>query len=476
MSRRYLTLCLLLTVGAGAGARAASGGERPGSSCDERPTGFQTRDYWLHFKVPPALLPDQQFDGRPAKLEVHRVGPEYANGKCPGVPSQAAVLVHGRSVAGSAAFDAESPGPSGGGLSLQEMLALEGVDTFAPSLLGYGRSTRFDQGLNDPGNASLPGFNADGSCSFAAGCDRTPLPAVIPLDQQRTLLSVNPLAGDTRAHSSNVRFATADVWVRDIRQVIDDAIARAAPNDGKVTLIGYSAGGQRVGRMLHTDRRLAAEDRFAPSKVATVVLVASLFGGPTEEPTTNLPTFPLTLATRANVTTPPPQPAGCRHVASGDPQRLWEQLMKQDSVGRNWGGEAFGEPTGLLRIPTFSGFYGWNSAVASQLTTPTLVVHGLQDVTAQPQWSSDIYNALSTPEKVLVRIQCSTHMLPVEGCSGALCAPTNGAPYGGRGGPWPGPRATLAAAIKEWMDHRTFEGASSGRYIVDAHGVARPAP
>lgn len=121
-----------------------------------------------------------------------------------------------------------------------------GIDTFAPSLLGYGHSTRFDEGLNDPGNASLrPIPQGQTDCPYPEGCDRTHNPQ-FSLDQQGTLLNVNPLAGQRRAHSSSVRFARTDVWVRDIRQVIDDAIAQARPTDGKVTLLGYSFGATRV--------------------------------------------------------------------------------------------------------------------------------------------------------------------------------------------------------------------------------------
>jgi hypothetical protein len=78
------------------------------------------------------------------------------------------------------------------------------------------------------------------------------IPAINPPDQQgnsdpQRMLWVNPLAGERRAHSSEFRFARTDVWVRDIRQVIDDAIARAEPTDGKVALLGYSLGGSGSG-------------------------------------------------------------------------------------------------------------------------------------------------------------------------------------------------------------------------------------
>ncbi len=244
---------------------------------DEVPTDVAAEDYWLDFKVPAGLMPDPQFDRRPAKLEVHRIRPVYANGKCPGVQSRAAVLIHGRTGPGPVAFDLREPDTGGGGLSVQEGLARAGIDTFAPSLLGYGRSTQFDEGLNDPGNASLRPYLADGTCPYPEGCDRTAVP--FPLDQQGTMLAVNPLHGERRAHSSKYRFARTDVWVRDIRQVIDDAIARAHPTDGKVTLLGYSIGAQRVGRALYADNPVLPGSAGTIAKVNRVVFLSPLFGG-----------------------------------------------------------------------------------------------------------------------------------------------------------------------------------------------------
>jgi hypothetical protein len=102
-------------------------------------------------------MPDPQFDGLPAKLAVHRVQPAYPNGRCPGQATRAAVLIHGRTLTGPVVFDLRQPAPEGGTLSTQEALARAGIDTFAPSLLGYGQSTTFATGLDDPGNASRPG-------------------------------------------------------------------------------------------------------------------------------------------------------------------------------------------------------------------------------------------------------------------------------------------------------------------------------
>jgi pimeloyl-ACP methyl ester carboxylesterase len=156
------------------------------------------------------------------------------------------VLIHGRTLTAPVTFDTKYPAP-GGTLSVQEALARAGIDTFAPSLLGYGESTTYKEGLDDPANASVRPFEGS-NCPHPEGCDRTHNP-VFGLDLQGSLLLSNPLDGQRQKHSSNVRFAGTDVWVRDIGQVIDDALAQAQPKDGKVTLIGYSLGAMRVGRL-----------------------------------------------------------------------------------------------------------------------------------------------------------------------------------------------------------------------------------
>ena len=40
--------------------------------CETVPTGVETTDYSLLFEVPAGLMPDPQFDGLQAHLEVHR--------------------------------------------------------------------------------------------------------------------------------------------------------------------------------------------------------------------------------------------------------------------------------------------------------------------------------------------------------------------------------------------------------------------
>jgi pimeloyl-ACP methyl ester carboxylesterase len=447
--------------------------------CDAVPTGIETTDYSLPFEVPSGLMPDPQFDGLQAHLEVHRVRPVYAD-KCASAPNMAAVLIHGRTVTGPVAFDLRYPAPGGGTLSVQEGLARAGIDTFAPSLLGYGRSTTFERGLDDPGNASLRPPSPNGVCPYPEGCDRTHNP-IFPLDQQGALLATNPFEGQRRTHSSEVRFAKTDVWVRDVSQTIEDAIVRAQPTGGRVTLVGYSLGALRVGRALEATR-------FPDigRKVDRVAFLSPFFGGPTEEPTPpqGFVTFPMTLMDRASIVeggrmASPEREAACAgYNVEGSGEQAWEQLMNLDVLGRTWGGDVPGQPAGLLRLPTFS-TYGFNEAVAAQLTQPTLVMQGLDDVVVPggAASASAIYDALpaSTANKILVQLDCATHEMLWEGCShAARCAAASGTAYGSDPGkPWAGTYSTVTAALAEWITHGTFDGAPVGRFTVDPSGVAR---
>jgi hypothetical protein len=125
--------------------------------------------------------------------------------------------------------------------------------------------------------------------------------------------------------------------------------------------------------------------------------------------------------------------------------------------------------------------YGWNTDVAGQLSTPTLVMQGLKDGVLPgtgPETGQAIYNALPSPmtNKVLVQVRCASHALPWEGCAKERCTPAWGTPYGGTpGAPWAGPHATLKTALIEWIKRGTFNGAVNGSFIIDESGVARPA-
>jgi pimeloyl-ACP methyl ester carboxylesterase len=431
-------------------------------------------------------MADPQYNGRPAKIEVHRVQPVYAKGRCE--PNRVAVLVAGRTNAAKVSFDLRHD--HGGELSVQEGLAWAGIDTFAPDMLGYGRSTRF--GMDDPCNASRPD-------------DTTNNAGIFPLDQQGRAtpptLAVNPLAGQRCAHSSSVRFGNTDLWVRDIARGIDDAIARGQPSDGKVTLIGYSFGAQRVGRALDPERH----DLY--QKVNKVIFGAPLFLGafgarqPRDEPCdarerTCLPgepratwaSFPVTVSGFFPFAMPQPREQACAgHVVPGSDQEFWEQSLAVDEIGSGWGGDVPGAPSGVIRSPTFS-TYGFNQDVAALFSLPTLVMQGLDDSglpPGQPGYANScaLYNALpaALANKVLVHLDCATHVFLLEGCTAdnPRCQGRPGiTPYGGSEGEgWHGAHSTFVAAAAEWIKDGTFTvpgqaPATQGKFRIDNTGLA----
>lgn len=427
-------------------------------------TGITTSDYTLQFKVPKGLMPDDAaFKDREASLRVHRVSPTYDSSFCKA--RMAIVLVHGKTLTGSGSFDFQHTSPTGASLSLQEALARAGIDTFAPDLLGYGLSTRFADGLDNPANASRePGY------------DKTRSERVFPLRQQTRYLGdditpsadglgVNPLSDGPRPHTSSKYFANTDVWARDILQVIEDARDKTHQ---KVALLGYSFGGPRVGRALY---KLGAS---AHGKISQVIFMSSLFdalpGAPGQPPVAVLypkeekdlselersTTFPLTLTQTRSLWDKGRVGADGQctgRVPPDAPEALAKQEQALDPIGAKWGGSDPYGPTGLIRTPTFT-VSGWNKEVAADLRLPTLVLHGSIDGIAPVENAHHLYDALTTTEKkVLLEIRCASHMMQYE------TAPT-----------WEGPHKATADAIIEWMSTETYAGESTGRFSIDANG------
>lgn len=496
-------------------------------ACDKTPTGVYSEDQYID--VVTENMPDPDFNGIQAQLRVHRMGPVYAHGQCPNVHNYSVVMVHGRAAPGSPAFDlrldATPEDPSGGRLSVQETLAWAGIDSFAPDLLGYGGSWRGP--LDDPCNASLPAcvaLNADGTCpanaphlvtnpvtgandcsSVPVGCDRTRNP-IFPLNQQAARpvgLGVNPGLPQC-AHSSPYYFANPDVFANNILDVIDFAIEEGQPKSGKVVLLGYSFGGPSVARAIY---RLGEE---ADRKLKRVVFLASLFNlfpGPTGPVVQNLPTeeadlpalelstsFPLSLNGTGNWTGVGARDSFCTGRITQDViTRFWNQIMALDPLlGRRWGGnianlyDANGElvqlnATGLLRVPTFTR-NGWNPEVAATFTLPTLLLHGAEDQAALPGNSDNMFDALtSVLDKVLVKVECSSHQFSAESCEGTRCNDQDPSttPYGqeaDQGDDWKGPYQTVNAALVEWIKYGTFNASKCGSFMVNSAGIAHEIP
>ena len=401
------------------------------------PVAVERSDYFIDFTT--SKMPDEHLNGLPARLDVHRVKPVFPRG-CPNIsPIRALVLVHGRTIPATAAFDLQFQD-----YSLMESLAMRGIDTFAADHLGFGFSSlpSGSNPLDDPCNASLPQCTAaqydcsqctPTSCSPPAGvCDCQGLPATQTMNQQGSTryLNPNPLAQRCE-HTSNTRFQRVTDQVAQLDLIVDDALAKTGLP--KVHLLGLSFGGPVVGKYL-------GDDASHQAKIAGTIFVASTFGGGAETPST---TWPLGLIDQADAIanfnlagptcragdgcvpgcTPAADPdcakglsacPGQQDPAIQDP--FWAAIKARDPVGSGWGSQ----PSGLSRYPIVPRF-DWNATVTNKIEVPALVMNGLKDSVVPPIRSVEIYNSLASTSKVIVQLDCASHALLWENCSGESC-------------------------------------------------------
>src|SRR5262245_1780027 len=369
------------------------------------PIGVVRRDYFVDTT---STLP--HYYGLPAQLDVHDVGPVYSPGPTP-CATQAAILVHGRTIDAVTGFDLQYQD-----YSLQESMARAGIDTFAVNFLGWGLSTRF--GLDDPRNASLS-------------------------DQQAFLIP-NPLS-ETAANPDPFHFTNTQALLDQLDAVVNDVRDRLGVD--KVSLFAWSRGGLVVGPYSY----------LHPDKVQNVVFNSSAYNFPANPPDPLPQPGPsLEIRDRAgveedwtrqvgNVAFP-----GQQDPAIFDP--IWQSLMAGDPLGSTWG------TNGLLRFPS-ADYWGWNpdQHQASQVTVPALVLIGQLDATlpAGPVTAVWLYNDLASDKKVLIKVDGGSHYLLWEGST----SPT-----------WRGPHATVQDAVVQWITSETYRGANRGTFQVRSDG------
>jgi fermentation-respiration switch protein FrsA (DUF1100 family) len=76
------------------------------------------------------------------------------------------------------------------------------------------------------------------------------------------------------------------------------------------------------------------------------------------------------------------------------------------------------------------------------ISAPTLLLHGLKDDIVSVNASVGIYNNLGSTSKALVQIDCASHALLWEGCSGPTCSGWGG-PHESVISPYVRPRLTV---------------------------------
>ena len=244
-----------------------------------------------------------------------------------------------------------------------ESLAQAGFATFAPDMMGYGRSPR--PMMDDPANLSA---------------------------EQKTLIGLDPSAKP----SYPFQLVNAASERDDLNTVVD--FVRARTKSDKVLLFGWSGGGFRTGTYtaLH------------PEKVESLFILAS---SNFEEKDSVLDS-------------PPPLPhRGAtfqiqdRKTGEGErwlsrlkdkdqvephiPDFIWRESMASDPVGAAWG-------TGVLRSPGRT-YWGWNVRVAPLVTVPTMVFVGEEDRLIAA--NRLLFERLGTDRKVFVAAASATHFM-----------------------------------------------------------------
>jgi pimeloyl-ACP methyl ester carboxylesterase len=286
--------------------------------------------------------------------------------------------------------------------SWMEFLARAGYDVFGMDMTGYGQSSR--PMMDDPCNL-----------------DPRQQPLLIPRNLKAPCQPVYPY-----------ELVSSDSETADIDRMVD--FIRQLRGVDKITLIGWSGGGIRIGT--YAVRH--------PEKVEGLIILASSNynrKNPDEPPTVlPKPGFPMTIQVRE---------VGERQrwlgtvkcaeqVEPGMPEVIWKLNTEADPVAANWG-------PGGLRAPTRT-YWGWNAASAAKIKVPVLIMVGEED-RLMPS-NRELFADLGSPDKLFLAIGCATHFVG-----------------------WEKQHRVLKRASLEWLESGMLAGSRRGNYRADPEGA-----
>lgn len=412
------------------------GGDGNGHACV--PLRVETTDYFLDVL---STLPGHV--GWPAQIEIRRVRPIYRTGRCRGLV-RSAVLVHGRTIDGIAAFDVPYED-----YSLMTALANSGIDAFAFNQLGFGASSHFS--MDDPCNASR---STDAAVN------------VNPSNQQNLLLVPNPLPAEC-PHSDTSHFTDRRAGIDQLEAVVNHVLslsrggAEEGDEDGtaaarrRVSLFSWSLGATVVGPYLAEPGNQA--------NIARVVVLAGPFGTTPAltqfepPPGVGRATWPLGVGSFGSVSALVQVNAACPGQRNVEVlHAVWDSMRNRDPYAAGWGSNQDPVTGGLSRWPT-AVRWGWGPAEAAAITVPVLVIGGVIDQTVPPSHLDALYGALASSQKLRVRMDCASHASLWEGST-----TVSG---------WGGPHATIQAAAIEWLRNGTYQGFATGMFRTLADGT-----
>jgi len=271
-----------------------------------------------------------------------------------GAGDKVVLFVHGAGTPAEVSFDVPYRDYSWMGY-----LAAAGYDVFSVDMEGYGRSAR-PKPMSDKCNLS-----PEQQKEFGVNC------------QQNYPGNLTNIESDWNDISATVAF------IRKLRHVT------------KLNLVGWSQGGPRAGGWTANH----------PDQVAKLILLAPAYNRNVKTDAPPLPAPGPVFNTQshdefiANWNRQAPCPGQYDPATANS---VWSEMLKSDPVGASWKPAA-------RRAPIASSSWGWTQAKVKAMTTPTLMVSGVNDKQVNPDRVHDFYADIGSPQKVFVDLACSSH-------------------------------------------------------------------
>jgi len=308
-----------------------------------------------------------------------------------GRPRPVVLFVHGATVPAVPDFDLDYKS-----YNWMAFLARAGFDTYAMDHTGYGSSPR--PMMDDPCNADPK--------------------------QQRELMP-RPLKAACEPHYPHEITTIHSDWA-EIDAVVDHL--RAAHTVPKIHIIGWSAGGPRVGGYagLH------------PEKVDRIVLYAPSPTVAKDAGPRPAAGFPMVLQSREDMEKKRWDPdVRCPgQVEPGVRDAVWKAIMQWDRIGAQWG-----PAEGIMRGRSATGF-GWTADLAKKVVAPALVIVGEFDRLAERR---TVFEQISSQDKVFLDVACGSHFMV-----------------------WEMQHPVLHETSLEWLTRGEVRGVKRGEFRVDA--------